>query len=264
MYPSNNNLSNGTSALIIQLEKLAFNTWPAASTVAAEHWVYRASGGITKRANSVWTAAGEPMPHGDWLEEAVRFYSEHGLPVRYHISDASPKQLDLFLETQGYLKETPCTVMIAQADKVIEKMQSSAGHDFRITISSQHNDDWLNHFLHMEGFGEERRAFYHKLFADIEPTKGFFTLGTDGLCAAVGTSIIQDGWAGLINVAVNPELRGRGLGHIILHELAVWSRVNGAEGLYLQVINDNEPATKLYTKAGFVPLYQYHYRCKNN
>ncbi|WP_171655209.1 GNAT family N-acetyltransferase [Paenibacillus foliorum] len=262
MYFQKNSLTNRTDELIIQIEKLALNTWPAASTFTSEHWIYRASGGITKRANSVWTAAGDFFPEGDWLAEAVRFYSFHGLPVRYHISDASPKQLDNLLEAHGYLKETPCSVMIAQSDVVIKKTLSESDHHFHVTVRSQHKDEWLTHFLKMEGFGEERRTFYNKLFADIEPQKGFFTLELDGLCVAVGSSIVENGWAGFINVAVNPELRGRGIGRIILHELAVWSRNHGADGLYLQVINDNEPALKLYSKAGFTPLYQYHYRIK--
>ncbi|MDF2964167.1 MAG: GCN5-related N-acetyltransferase [Paenibacillus sp.] len=264
MNSATNNLHKNSSELILFLEKLALNTWPAAASIPMEHWIFRASSGITKRANSVWTAAGDSLPEGDWLTEAERFYRLHGLEVRFHISDASPKELDVLLEKRGFIKEVPCSVMIANADEVIENTKAEAAHKFQVTVRPRHDDNWLSVFLKMEGFGEERRAFYNKLFDDIVPVKGFFTLESDGRCAAVGTSIVEKGWAGFVNVAVNPNLRGQGIGRIILNELAVWSRSHGANGLYLQVVNDNEPAIRLYKKAGYSPLYHYHYRYKNN
>ncbi|CAM3105735.1 Putative acetyltransferase [Bacillus spizizenii] len=55
-------------------------------------WLLRANFGVTKRANSVWTSA--DTPEGDFQQEAEHFYKGLGLPVCFHISNASPKGLD--------------------------------------------------------------------------------------------------------------------------------------------------------------------------
>lgn len=263
MVSGTNDTEKQHAELTIQIERLALNTWPAVTAAPAGPWIFRASGGITKRANSVWTVAGDFFPEGDWLVEAEQFYRSRGLPSLFHISDSSPKQLDALLEAQGYSKDVPCSMLIANTDEVIGKTESATMPNVELKVTGHHDEQWLSDFLEMEGFGEERRAFYNRLFADIEPVKGFFTLYVDHCCAAVGTAVVEDSWAGFINIAVHPKLRGRGLGRILLNHLAVWSRNNGATGLYLQVVNDNEPAMKLYGKAGYTPLFQYHYRSKN-
>ncbi|TDF99558.1 GNAT family N-acetyltransferase [Paenibacillus piri] len=249
--------------LIIQLERLALHTWPASSTVVSGPWMYRVSGGITKRANSVWTAAGPSFPDGDWLAEAEQYYREREQPVLFHISDASPRALDEALAANGYAKEVPCSVLVARTDTVVANTGTDDAHPFRVTVRPQYDEAWLSSFLRMEGFGEERRAFYRQLFAQLTPLAGFFMLELDGRSAAVGTSVVEEGWAGFINIAVDASLRGQGIGRRLLNEMAVWSRCSGAEGLYLQVADDNEAALRLYAKAGYTRLYRYHYRCKN-
>jgi GNAT superfamily N-acetyltransferase len=250
--------------LIHQLERLAFRTWPAVETVNQGDWIMRRSvGGFTKRANSVWTAAGMEIPNGDWLEEAQKFYHSYGLTLRYHVSDVSPVQLDSWLEEKGFLKEVPCSMLTAETEQVIAHTHCST-EGFNFNIESKHDDQWLSNFLNMEGFDEEKRAFYDDLFSHIEGSTGFCTFIWDGQYAAVGTAVVEEGWAGLINIAVNPELRGKGIGTRLVNQLAQWSLIHGAHRMYLQVTDENEAAHRLYNKAGFTPHFRYHYRCENN
>jgi N-acetylglutamate synthase len=46
----------------------------------------------------------------------------------------------------------------------------------------------------------------------------------------------------------------------VLHTLAEWAVEHDAARLYLQVEESNAPALALYTRAGFVEAYRYHYR----
>lgn len=67
-----------------------------------------------------------------------------------------------------------------------------------------------------------------------------------------GMWIIMDE-AHVTNIAVRADVRGKGLGHLLLRELqrtAVW---HGAERMTLEVRTSNERAQSLYRKHGFQP-----------
>ena len=53
------------------------------------------------------------------------------------------------------------------------------------------------------------------------------------------------------NLAVRPELRGRGLGTQLLESILVEARHLGATSLTLEVRRSNTAAQRLYSKAGF-------------
>jgi [ribosomal protein S18]-alanine N-acetyltransferase len=57
--------------------------------------------------------------------------------------------------------------------------------------------------------------------------------------------------AHLLNIAVSPELRGRGLGHKMMTYLEETSRGRGLEKIILEVARRNAPARRLYKKFGF-------------
>ncbi|WP_090821425.1 GNAT family N-acetyltransferase [Paenibacillus sp. yr247] len=93
-------------------------------------------------------------------------------------------------------------------------------------------------------------------------TKGFVKLKQDGQIIALGTAIVQEEWAGFVNVVIQEEHRGKGLGYAIMHALTDWSLENGAVRQYLQVIASNKPAVTLYQKLGYRASFGYHYRIK--
>ncbi len=58
----------------------------------------------------------------------------------------------------------------------------------------------------------------------------------------------------IMNVAVDPERQGHGLGRRLLDELVGVSKERGAESLTLEVRVDNKAALALYRRAGFAPV----------
>jgi RimJ/RimL family protein N-acetyltransferase len=50
----------------------------------------------------------------------------------------------------------------------------------------------------------------------------------------------------------------------VMRALAEWGETQGAQRVYLQVMEDNLPALRLYSKLGFQFLYQYFYSTKRN
>lgn len=73
------------AALVRALEERAFNAWPAHQTVFHRGWVFRLSGGYTKRANSV-NALVPGAPFDGVREAAAALYARHGLPAVFRIS----------------------------------------------------------------------------------------------------------------------------------------------------------------------------------
>ena len=61
-------------------------------------------------------------------------------------------------------------------------------------------------------------------------------------------------------MATHVDFRRQGAATTILHALAGWSKEQGASQLYLQVMDENKPARRLYARAGFDTVYHYHYR----
>lgn len=60
-------------------------------------------------------------------------------------------------------------------------------------------------------------------------------------------------WGRIYAVAVDPESRGRKLGHRLLSQTVTALRERGAGRIFLEVRDDNHVAIKLYQRIGFVP-----------
>lgn len=59
----------------------------------------------------------------------------------------------------------------------------------------------------------------------------------------------------IANIAVDPEMRGHGLGRAMMESAIEKSRDAGAEEMVLEVRVTNVPAIALYKSLGFVPVY---------
>ncbi len=72
---------------------------------------------------------------------------------------------------------------------------------------------------------------------------------------AIGFSLSRSvvGEEELLLVAISPELRGRGLGRILLEQTMEDARMRGAEQIFLEM-RYNNPAEKLYRAVGFKPI----------
>lgn len=255
---------NEKTEFYIAVDTVASNTWPAESSISIDNWLLRASRGVTKRANSV-LAIGEYPNDSNWLAKIEQSYQKLGLPAIFHISDASPEGLDELLQTKGYAKDTPCLMMTATSrlvsDNASNKMMRKKS-SIQMEWAEAADAEWLDAFLMLEQFPEERRGFYSGLFERMPSPKGFLKLKLNDQIIALGTAIVEDEWAGFVNVVIHEGHRGKGLGYVLMHALTEWSLEHGATKQYLQVITSNIPAVTLYEKLGYQARYGYHYRIK--
>src|SRR5947207_2849511 len=105
--------------LIYTIEELAANAWPAPVQQQLERWRLRAANSVTRRANSV-LAVGSMSSYERWLDEVTAFYRTRGLPVRFHVSHASPAGLEEMLDGLGYKRDAHTSVQVAPCDMVLD------------------------------------------------------------------------------------------------------------------------------------------------
>ena len=124
-----------------------------------------------------------------------------------------------------------------------------------VSVEDRPTSAWFDAWYTMHGgdAGAERA-----LLSRVALPSAYASVVVDSQVVAVGRAVLDTGWAGLFGMATLPSARGRGAARSVLAALADWA--SGAEGLYLQVERDNEPALRLYARAGFTEAAQYHYR----
>ena len=114
---------------------------------------------------------------------------------------------------------------------------------------------WLDEVMHIE-----QQAYAHPWsranFADSIQT-GYqmqvLTISADGKQPILGYFVAMKGFeeVHLLNITVAPEHQGRGWARAMLEALAVWSRGQAAEWLWLEVRASNTRALKVYQDHGF-------------
>jgi ribosomal protein S18 acetylase RimI-like enzyme len=252
-----------TLAQIRMLDELAARAWPAAEAIPLGGWLLRASEGVTRRANSVWPA---DSPANADLEDQVAqveaFYAVRGLPVRFQLSPAvAPFCLDAFLAGRGYQHVSPTAVQTAALPSILERTPPLRHHpEFEVEVAEAYHDDWFHTYVAVEHAGETQLDARRAILQRIANTAGFVLLRIDGEPAAVGLGVVEGKWLGLFCMATAPRYRRRGAAAAILRTLAIWAQLYEARAAYLQVMEENAAAQRLYASAGFVTLYQYHYR----
>jgi GNAT superfamily N-acetyltransferase len=252
-------LSNNLE-LILLLEQKAANIWPAPNQQNYEHWLLRAGSGVTMRANSVLTNGSFPL-NMNWFEEISDFYIRQKLPVRFHISAATDYKVDHYLENKGFIVQSPTSVYIANSNEVLTHFDEQ-GFSLEIEINEALNNNWMQDFLSLEQHPMERKSAYEQIFSGISLQTCYLRVYENGEVAGLGTAVIENNWAGFGNIITSPNHRKKGIGARIVHELTLWSSLNGANQLYLQVMRDNKAALGLYTKLGFTHTFNYLYRIK--
>ncbi|MFN4120208.1 GNAT family N-acetyltransferase [Acidovorax sp.] len=241
-------------ALIRALEERSFNAWPARQNVLHRGWVFRISGGYTKRANSV-NAVVPGAPFDGVREAAAALYARHGLPTVFRISPLAPAEADQELAEAGYRHFDPSLVLHRPLAAGALPPPSSG-----VIVTATPPDAWLSGFAAANGVAPHHRALHRSMLDAIAHPTAYALLHADGLAVGFGLAVLERGAVGLYDLAVAPEHRGSGRGQALVQALLHWAAQAGATSAYLQVRQQNAAALRLYDNLGFKPAYGYHYR----
>ena len=239
------------------------NAWPAFHSVVVGDWALRVGGGYTKRANSANALGGSRGSPGnadeasklefrEVIAKAERFYAANSQPTIFRITPLADPEANSLLAAAGYDFLDSCTVMIAPLD--------DARASPEIQIDLQASSAWLDRAAEAKGVDPVSRAAHDHIIRSIRPAAAFATAFLAGDAAGFGLAVLDGGAIGLFEIAVRSEFRGRGIGRDLTRALMAWGRSQGAAAAYLQVLDGNLLAIKLYESLGFRAAYGYHYR----
>jgi GNAT superfamily N-acetyltransferase len=247
--------------LLTALERVSFAAWPAEEVADLDGWSLRFMHGVSRRANSVWTAgepAPSPAPLADRIERVEAWYRERSIAPMFQVSElAWPRELDAALEARGYRREAPVSVQITRADCV----PSVHDADVRVVVDRSVTPGWFDISAHQGRFAAAAET-YRGLLERIGARGHYAFAEVGGRPAGVGLGVVDDGWMGVFSMLTLPPARRRGVGRAILAALSRRARESGAERMYLLVERANRAASALYRRASFDEVYGYHYRVR--
>ncbi len=203
------------------------------------------------------------------LERVEARYRAAGLPPSFHISEAAqPPGLDVLLAARGYTLEAPTLVMAASPIAVVAATapapvaQSSGTHSPvspEVRVAATPDGAWTDLWWSVDGRGDAHDRAVALQILQASPAL-YATVPGPHAALAVGRLALAGPWAGLYCLAVDPGARGTGLGTAVVHALAVAGQARGASALWLQVVEANAAARRLYERHGFRTVGRYHYR----
>ncbi len=240
--------------LVGLLERKFFDAWPGLTTFYDACWVMRLSRGYTKRANSVSFLDPDDAEMMRRLMRAEEIYARNKLPACFRITPLAPPGLDATLEARGYrLLDETLTMTMAL---------SATPPDAALHVQATPDEAWLRAFIDASGVAEQHEAAMRLLLARIVPETSYLTLRTEDGDAGTALVVVDGDWAGIFDVAVRADLRGRGYGARLMRGVLAHAAACGARQAWLQVTAANTRARALYAALGFAEAYRYVYRMK--
>ena len=269
-----------TDTDIATLDAAAARTWRGTEEAPLGGWLLRAGEGFTGRANSALTAGDPGLPLPEAAARVRRWYTARGLTpmasVSYPAGQPDRNPVDRFLAGQGWRLRDEAEVIVMTrpaAGPAAPPAPRAAGAPPAerwpsppIRFDDQPGDDWLAlyHFRGQPDLPPIARTIMTsapwQAFASVRDGDRTVAIGRVAGTGASPGPARGTHWAGLTAIEVAPDYRRRGLAAAITSALVAQAAERGADRVYLQVEDDNEPALALYHRLGFTVHHGYHYR----
>jgi N-acetylglutamate synthase len=247
----------GATPTVAELEEIAARGWPSPDTWWLGRWWLRAAAGFTGRANAVIPLGSPGLALEAALPIVLRWYEDRGLPARFLVEIGA--SLDHDLAARGWVEPKRRhggvlfqTAAMARAITAVAALTDPALP--AVAISATPSEAWLAAYRHGEALHSAARAVLSQ-----HPRVGFAELRDDDRLLAIGRVVVDDRWAGVSAVTVEPGSRRRGLATAVVRRLLAQAWQLGARRAYLQVEENNVAAIGLYARLGFVTHHRYHY-----
>ncbi|MBN1302870.1 MAG: GNAT family N-acetyltransferase [Anaerolineales bacterium] len=241
--------------MIRTIEELAMNAWPTHKTVNYDGWILRFAEGYTRRANSVNPLYSSNLPVEEKIEFCEQLYQAKGIEIAYKMTTSClPKDLDAHLERRGYRITAQTNIDILD----LSGWDAPEEADICESLTAE----WLDAFCQMSNTSPEDKKSSQKILELIVPRTAYAALWQENQLVACGLGVLQNGYLGFFDIIVDEKHRRKSLGQKIMKGITSWGKQNGAQTGYLQVMQNNPAALRLYSNLGFKKLYEYWYRVK--
>ena len=278
---------------IIKIERCSMNGLPAIETIDLGGWTIRFSDGYTNRGNSVnpisLLTPCTPHPPSPLLQdvekridECERLFQARELFPLFKLTKASfPDDLEDILSDRGYIPHKPRIHIKTKSmnENLGDRFKVGRESDQAVEESDGVTFHWLMSFARMNHMEPVHVSILSRLLQRIGHPSKFITIrdmrggveiekegeknsGKHEKIVACGYGVVEDGYLGLFDILVDETFQRKGYGMQVMNHLMTWGKEQGAVTAYLQVIDSNEPALRMYKKLGFETLYDYWYRIK--
>ena len=241
--------------LIRRIEALGFRAWPSGSSRYDGSWLVRLTAGHpSRRLNSI-----NPLDRmdanriGDRVGALSRQFAAYDRATTFRHTPLAPASLSCWLDERGWAREGETRVLIADAARppINEALDRVPLGDVGLFVEAA---------LAVRPRDTRYKSGLTEVLSAIRPSKGLFALHEGDEPVATALCVHDGEFAGLFEVAVREDRRGRGLGRQVTLAAMRWARMRGAERFWCQVEADNAPASALYASLGLLESYRYHYR----
>lgn len=241
-----------------RIEQASLRAWPALSDSDFDGWRLRFADGYTRRANSITPLEPSRLALQDKITTCERLYAERGLPTIFRLTPFAPAELDELLATRGYRSGDRVEVrarVFATAPPLPPRHVSG-----RLRVHGV--DAWLDIFERLSSASPSNRAAHRAVLTAVPPRRRLLALAVDDQPVACGMGVLTDSSLGLFDLVTSPLHRNRGYGSELLRRALLWGEQAGAAEAYLQVLERNATAKRIYDRLSFQLIYRYHYREK--
>jgi ribosomal protein S18 acetylase RimI-like enzyme len=232
------------------IESVARRAWPAASETWHGNWLVRTDVGYTKRANAIYAWGGEPdLDLASRIADTTAALESQGLPTVFRVATNDPVPgLADHLIMSGFSRIDDTRVMTSL-------LNGKSGEPARAIDM----DTWMDGYARFEG-GTKGNQVHHRAILEriTSPIRLAARYDGDDL-VAIGLAVVDGDHVGLFDIATDPARRGQGHGHALVSGMLDWGASQGATTAYLQVMETNAPAIRLYERLGFQSVFGYHY-----
>lgn len=238
------------------LEEYSFRSWAALETEVYDGWILRFANGYTGRSNSINPLYTSMLDLESKIAYCADWYARRGIKHRFRLNDAmQPPNLDAILERKGYVLDNASLMMTNTLTDV-----SVIASDGEVQLQAQYSDEWLTNFCRMHPAHAPHRVTMQAIMDRMPPTKYFASVVANGEVVAMGLGVQEDDYIGLYDIITREDQRGKGYSKHLVSSVLYQAARSGAINAYLQVMEGNIPAWRVYEKAGFRPVYKYWYR----
>ena len=222
-------------------------------------WVLRFTRGFTKRANSVTPLYPPAQPPTEKIRYCEDLYARERLRTVFRMTTVSEENaLDDLLAGRGYETIDPT--------RVLHRSLAATEFDVAGAFSVVPVASFLATYANVQGppdidarSARTASELHRLILTAIRSETVFGSIIEDDEPVACGMAVVEREVVGLFDIVVHPGCRRRGYGRALVESLLKCAADLGARTAYLQVLNDNDTARRLYAAMGFEPLYEYRY-----
>lgn len=240
------------------IEDLSLNAWPSHQMQLYDGWILRFSYFYTHRTNSVEQIGISTISLDEKINYCEEIYRHWGTPAIFKISPLVEPSFDTMLESRGYQIQHTTDVMSMQLkDSALPPLSQD------VVISDFIPPSWIESLFALKGTTNVmHKMVVPSMYRAIPKDTLCASIQKDGKIIATALGILDRDYIGLYAVHVHPAYRGYGYARSICTAVLNRGIQKGATQAYLQVVNGNMPAVRLYEHLGFSYTYTYWFRTR--